>query len=157
MAIPFSTSFKRASASFYKTFRVSPGETEGRPVYELGNGEWNIPHLRTLLEEIIPRSHSIRDFEIEHEFRSIGRRTLLLNASRISHKEQEEEFILLAMEDVTESKRAAEELARKAEDLSRSNRDLEDFAHIVSHDLQSPLKKMLATKRPASQCPRNAK
>ena len=135
---------KRASASFYKTFRVSPGETEGRPVYELGNGEWNIPHLRTLLEEIIPRSHSIRDFEIEHEFRSIGRRTLLLNASRISHKEQEEEFILLAMEDVTESKRAAEELARKAQDLSRSNRDLEDFAHIVSHDLQTPLKKIIA-------------
>ena len=59
---------RSANRSFYKTFKVEPAETEGRSIYDLGNGQWNIPALRTLLEEILPRHISFDDFEVEHNF-----------------------------------------------------------------------------------------
>jgi two-component sensor histidine kinase/PAS domain-containing protein len=94
---------KTANAPFYTTFQVEPNETEGRYVYELGNGEWDIPRLRELLEQILPRDHSFDDFEVEHTFREIGRRVMLLNARRIDHLK----LILLVIEDATEARRAA--------------------------------------------------
>ena len=76
-----------ANKSFYDSFKVTPEETEGNLIYNLGNKQWDIPKLRTLLEEILPKDNKFDDYEVEHEFLSIGRKTMLLNARRIIQKE----------------------------------------------------------------------
>jgi two-component system, chemotaxis family, CheB/CheR fusion protein len=91
----------RANRSFYRVFQVSPEDTEGRRIYDLGDRQWNIPSLRKLLEEIIPENASFDDFEVEHDFKSIGKKTMLLNAKRIERKTGAEPLILLAIEDIT--------------------------------------------------------
>ena len=96
---------KTANRAFYRTFRVSPEDTEKRPVYELGNGQWNMPRLRLLLEEILPKHAQVDDFEVECEFPDIGRKTMLLNARRFD-VEATGHFILLSIQDITERKRA---------------------------------------------------
>jgi len=94
-----------ANAAFYKTFTVRPGETNGRLIYEVGNGQWNIPRLREFLEDILPRNSFFDDFEVTHDFESIGRRTMLLNARRLNTGEQDApRRILLAIDDITEGK-----------------------------------------------------
>jgi two-component system CheB/CheR fusion protein len=90
-----------ANPAFYRTFDVSTGDTEGRPIYELGNGQWNIPRLRELLEEIIPQNSRVDDFEMSHDFLHIGSREMRLNARRVE-LQPGHPFILLAIEDVTE-------------------------------------------------------
>src|SRR4028119_120546 len=70
---------RSANRAFYQTFEVSPEETEDHLIYELGNGQWDIPALRTLLEDIVPQSSVFNDFELEHDFPSIGRKVMLLN------------------------------------------------------------------------------
>lgn len=102
-----------ANRSFYRTFQVTPEETEGRLVYELGNRQWDIPELRKLLEEIVPLNSHFDDYEVEHGFPQIGRRTMLLNARRIYREGNRTEMILLAIEEVTERKRAEGELVRR--------------------------------------------
>ena len=97
---------KTANHSFYQTFQTSPGETEGRLIYELGNHQWDIPDLRRLLDDILPRDTSFEDFEIEHEFPAIGVKTMRLNARRIAQNRDGMQMILLAIEDVTERRRA---------------------------------------------------
>jgi PAS domain-containing protein len=72
-----------ANRSFYQTFAVEPEQTAGRLVYELGNGQWDIPKLRTLLEDILPEDSSFHDFEVEHRFEGIGQRRMLLNARKV--------------------------------------------------------------------------
>ena len=96
---------KTANRAFYRTFRVSPEDTEKRLVYELGNGQWNMPRLRLLLEEILPKHTQVDDFEVECEFADIGRKTMLLNARRFD-VEATRHFILLSIQDITERKRA---------------------------------------------------
>ncbi len=91
-----------ANRSFYSTFRVKREETEGRLVYELGNGRWGIPALRRLLEDVLPSNHAIEDFEIEHVFPGIGHRVMLLNARGMRPGEGAPQSILLAFQDLTE-------------------------------------------------------
>src|ERR1044072_9475658 len=100
---------RSANRAFYQTFHVSPGETEGRLIYELGNGQWDIPDLRTLLEDIVPKSSVFDDFELDHTFPVIGRRVRLLNARKLQARHPGE-LRVLAMEDVTARKRAEEAL-----------------------------------------------
>jgi PAS domain S-box-containing protein len=102
---------RSANRAFYQTFHVSPGETEGRLIYELGNGQWDIPALRTLLEDIVPKSSVFDDFELEHTFPVIGRRVMLLNARKLQAGHHGE-LLVLAMEDVTARKRAEEALLK---------------------------------------------
>jgi len=99
-----------ANHSFYATFQVTPEETEGRFVYSLSDHAWDIPSLRELLEEIIPQNAYFNDFEVEHEFPVIGRRTMLLNARRIYREGKGADMILLALEDITDQKRLEEAL-----------------------------------------------
>jgi PAS domain S-box-containing protein len=94
-----------ANRSFYETFRVSPGETEGQLFCELGNRQWDIPKLRGLLEDILPKNTTIEDFEVEHDFPTIGRRAMLLNARQIYWQLHKAQMILLAIDDITERKR----------------------------------------------------
>src|SRR5471032_2999888 len=100
---------RSGNRAFYQTFQVSSEETENRLIYELGNGQWDIPDLRTLLEDVVPKSSVFNDFELEHTFPIIGRRVMLLNARKLrpgSHAE----LLVLAMEDVTERRRAEADL-----------------------------------------------
>jgi two-component system cell cycle sensor histidine kinase PleC len=91
-----------ANRSFYRTFRAEPDQTLGKPLYSLGNRQWDIPALRRLLEDILPRDITIEDFEMTHMFATLGLRTMLLNARRIVSEEMNVRLILLAIEDVTE-------------------------------------------------------
>ncbi|MDO9580857.1 MAG: PAS domain-containing protein [Bacteroidales bacterium] len=76
-----------ANCSFYNFFKVTPEETAGKHIYDLGNRQWDIPKLRTLLEDIIPKNNLFEDYEVEHEFLSIGRKVMLLSARCINQKE----------------------------------------------------------------------
>src|SRR5438128_1680889 len=100
-----------ANRAFYQTFHVSSDETENRLIYELGNGQWDIPDLRTLLEDVVPKSSVFNDFELEHTFPAIGRRVMLLNARKLQAGHHGE-LLVLAMEDVTPRKRAEEALLK---------------------------------------------
>jgi diguanylate cyclase (GGDEF)-like protein/PAS domain S-box-containing protein len=100
-----------ANSSFYKLSSMKPQETEGRLIYEVGDSQWDIPKLRELLQKILLKNTSFYDFEVEHDFPKIGRRTMVLNARRIRDGGSQTHSILLAIEDFTGRKRAEEEKA----------------------------------------------
>jgi nitrogen-specific signal transduction histidine kinase len=102
-----------ANESFYRTFQVEARDTEKKLVYDLGDGQWNIPALRKLLDDILPKNTFFKGFEVIHEFPAIGRKVMILNARQI-HSKQLPPIILLAMEDVTEMMAVAETLAGHA-------------------------------------------
>jgi len=113
-----------ANRAFYQTFQVEPGDTQTRSIFELGDGQWNIPNLRGLLEQIVAKNMEFSDFEIEHEFPTIGRRCMLLNARRIERESGQNQLILLAIDDITEHRRM-QELVASEEQLRQHNRALE--------------------------------
>ena len=127
-----------ANRAFYQTFGVSVAETENRLVYELGNGQWDIPALRTLLEDIVPRSSVFNDFELEHDFPLIGRRVMLLNARKMGQRSHAE-LLVLAMEDVTDRRRAEAEVAKAKDAAETANRTKSLFLANMSHELRTPL------------------
>jgi PAS domain S-box-containing protein len=106
---------RSASRSFYETFAVDPAATEGRLVYELGNGQWDIPQLRTLLEDILPEGDSFRDFELTHDFEGLGRRRMLLNGRKVYRPGNDSGLILLAIEDTSSTWRAGVDFASNRE------------------------------------------
>ncbi|EAR21039.1 PAS domain S-box protein [Nitrococcus mobilis] len=97
---------ERANRAFYRTFGVRRTETLGRCLYELGNRQWDIPRLRELMEQILPQNVPVEDFQVEYGFEQLGRRIMLLNARRIRDPQQQTQRILLAIEDITERRRA---------------------------------------------------
>jgi hypothetical protein len=104
-----------ANESFYRTFQVEQKDTEHKLVYELGNGQWDIPPLRKLLDDILPQNTFFKGFEVVHDFPHIGRKIMILNARRIYQENTDilsfPPIILLAMEDVTDMMNVAEMLA----------------------------------------------
>ena len=108
-----------ANRAFYQTFRTSRNDTEGCLIYDLGNRQWDIPALRTLLESVIPHRASVEGFEVEHDFPTIGRRTMLVNARKIFSPGENSGSILLAIEDVSEE-RAARKESKRAWQLTQS-------------------------------------
>ena len=139
-----------ANRAFYQTFQVSPEETEGRLIYELGNGQWDIPALRTLLEDIIPRNSVFDDYELEHDFPIIGRRVMLLNAREL-RADNHKELLVLALEDVTERRRIHDLELRFTAELQESYRRLQELEHLrdnltnmIIHDLRTPLTSVMA-------------
>ena len=128
------------SRSFYLTFQVDRQDVLGRPLYALGDGQWQIPALRTLLEKIIPERAAMDAFEVEHEFPRIGRRIMLLNARAVYHADHSRTTLLLAFEDVTERRaieRDKEQLLRQTEELLRQKDVLlRELEHRVANSLQ---------------------
>ncbi|WP_066408253.1 CheR family methyltransferase [Flavisolibacter tropicus] len=97
---------KTANRAFYKTFKINEEDAEGRYIFELGNGKWNIPKLRKLLHDIIPTNTQFFGYEIVHEFPNIGEKVLIINAHKVAQRIHGQELILLAIEDITEFRQA---------------------------------------------------
>ncbi|NGO50932.1 sensor histidine kinase [Allomesorhizobium camelthorni] len=129
-----------ASASFYRTFKVDPEHTQGRLVYSLGDGQWDIPALRVLLETIIPEHAAMDGFEVEHDFPNVGRRIMLLNARQVIYEDSSSRTILLAFMDVTARRsieREKELLLKQTEELLRQKDILlQEMQHRVANSLQ---------------------
>jgi len=106
-----------ANHSFYETFKVTPAETIGNFIYDLGNRQWDIPKLRVLFEDILPHDTVFNGYEVEHDFLDIGRKIILLNAREIFRENIGSHIILLAMEDITERKQLGEELKKAYDKL----------------------------------------
>ncbi|HYP12713.1 MAG TPA: ATP-binding protein [Bryobacteraceae bacterium] len=124
---------KLANRSFCNVFRVRPAETVGRLVYEIGDRQWDVPELRRLLDELLPSNGGFDDFQVEHDFPGVGRRTILLHARKLRRTKTQDNLILLVLNDVTERRRLERQLID-------SNENLRQFATVASHDLQAPLR-----------------
>ena len=124
-----------ANRAFYQIFRTSPADTEGCLIYDLGNRQWDIPALRTLLESVIPHRASVEGFEVEHDFPLIGQRTMLVNARKIFRPGSHDRSILLAIEDVSEE-RAARAESRRNWQLTQSIVDtIRDPLVVLENDM----------------------
>jgi two-component sensor histidine kinase len=121
-----------ASPSFYKTFQTLPSDTEGKLVYELGNGQWNIPALRGLLKGVIPNDATVDAFEVEHDFPSIGRRTMLLSSREILY-ENDQRKSLVTIYDVTVQRDLEAQAARL---IKQKDMLLKEMRHRVANSLQ---------------------
>lgn len=134
-----------ANEPFYKTFKVEKKDTEKKIVYDLGNGQWDIPELKNLLEDILPKNTFFKGFEVVHEFPDIGRRIMILNAREI-HSTKEAKLnippsiILLAIEDVTEMMTVAETLATHTKDfevkLTERTKTLGEHIELLKREIE---------------------
>jgi two-component sensor histidine kinase/PAS domain-containing protein len=122
-----------ASRSFYSAFKVSPEDTEGRLLYTLGDGQWDIPKLHLLLEKIVPERGVMEGYEVGHEFPGLGNRTMLLNARQVFYEGGSHTTILLGIEDVTVQRVLERE---KDELLKQKDTLFEELQHRVSNSLQ---------------------
>ena len=129
-----------ASRAFYETFKVDTGHTMGCRLYDLGDGQWNIPALRLLLETILPEKTAMDGFEVEHDFPGVGRRTVLLNARKVISRTGADGAILLAVTDITARRAVERDLAGQlehAEELLRQKQVLlQEMQHRVANSLQ---------------------
>jgi PAS domain S-box-containing protein len=122
-----------ANRAFCQTFSVTRQSFEDRPVYALGDGQWNIPSLRLLLENIALQHGVMEGYEVEREFPEIGRRTMLLNAREVVSQRNARKLILLTIEDVTERRAAEREMT---EVLGQKEMLLHEMQHRVANSLQ---------------------
>ncbi|WP_413172274.1 chemotaxis protein CheB [Anabaena azotica] len=138
-----------ANQFFYEVFQVEPEKTENRLIYEIGNGEWNIPQLRSLLEDILPQQGQFLDVEIEHDFEQVGHKIIRLNGRQITQI-GDTPLIILVIEDITQRKQletersqllVQEQLARTA--AERANCAKDEFLSVLSHELRNPLNSLL--------------
>jgi len=123
---------KTANRAFYTWFQVSKGETEGRFVYDLGDGQWDIPSLRTLLDRVVSRNEVVDDFEVEHTFPSVGRKSVLLNARPFPPDSENPELILLGIQDVSA-------LRERSDELAEVSRNKDEFLATLAHELRNSL------------------
>ncbi len=140
---------RRANRAFLESFGLSPQETEGRAIYELGDRQWDIPVLRTMLEGVLREGRPFEDYFVEHEFPLQGVRSMVVNARRLRQATGHDEMILVAIEDRTEALRAEGERAERVrfEEVARAaeaaNQLKDEFVATASHELRGPLNAMV--------------
>jgi len=130
------------SRSFYEVFKVNPKETVGQLIYDLGNKQWDIPKLRELLETILPQKTTFDNYEDEHDFTTIGRRIMLLNARQIERGMGKERIILLAIEDITERKEielGLEKARKELETTKISENEAREYAESIINTVRESL------------------
>lgn len=138
-----------ANEPFYRTFQVEHSDTEGKVIYELGNGQWNVPTLRRLLEDVLPNNTFFKGFEVAHDFPVIGKKVMILNAREIHSRPLSEDhhrtlfppIILLAIEDVTDMMLIAETLTEHA---NKHETTFGKRIHVMETELRK-LQKEIAT------------
>jgi len=131
-----------ASRSFYEVFKVNPKETVGQLIYDLGNKQWDIPKLRELLETILPQKATFDNYEVEHDFADIGRRTMLLNARQIQRVSGKERIILLAIEDITarrEIENGLEKARKELASIKISEDAVREYSESIINTVREPL------------------
>lgn len=128
-----------ANRFFYTAFQVNSEETIGKLLYELGNNQWDIPALKKLLKKTLPEKSTVENFEVTHNFETIGKRIMLLNARELKQKAEKKRLILLAIEDITSRRQAEEEMQRLNKELKQKAGELQQILYITTHDLRSPL------------------
>ena len=131
------------SRSFYDFFQVKPEDTVGKLIYDLGNRQWDIPKLRQLLETILPQKAVFDNYEVEHDFATIGKRVMLLNARQIEQAIGKKRIILLAIEDITEKKKLEREVLTAKDIAELASRVKSDFLANMSHELRTPLNSII--------------
>ncbi len=114
-----------ANKSFFDFFQVTKEATYGKYIYDLNGGEWDIPELKKLLEDILPKNSQFNDYEVTHNFNKLGYKIMLLNARRVVLEENKTQLILLAIEDITQQK--------------EQEKQKDEFISLVSHELKNPL------------------
>ena len=122
-----------ANRAFYQAFRMNRQDIHGRPVYGLGDGQWDIPELRLLLEGVAPQHAVMEAYEVERDFPIIGRRAMLLNAREVFFQKNSRKLILLAIEEVTDRRAAEREIANL---LQQKETLLQEMQHRVANSLQ---------------------
>jgi two-component sensor histidine kinase len=129
-----------ASRCFYEYFKEDAAQTRGRPFFELGDGQWDIPALRLLIETVVPEHKSMDGFEVEHDFLHLGRRTMLLNARLVRYEDHSRPTVLIAFRDVTDGRaieREKQELLEHTERLLAQQQTLlREMEHRIANSLQ---------------------
>lgn len=128
-----------ANEAFYNLFQVEQNDTEGKLIYDLGNGQWDIPSLKKLLVDILPKNSFFKGFQVEHDFPNIGHRTIILNARHIHSRDKTTAelfppIIMIAMEDVSEIMSIASRLAQYTNKLEKA---LSDRTHKLEKKIAS--------------------
>jgi two-component system CheB/CheR fusion protein len=132
-----------ANAAFLKKFEARAPEIEGKHLFEILDGQWKNDGLADMLQKMLPEKISVDDFHMELQLKPHGKRILQINTREIFHQSKKGKLILCAIEDITERKLAIDQYQSTISDLKLSNEQLDQFVHVVSHDLQEPLRKIL--------------
>ncbi len=136
---------RTANRAFYKTFKLIPGETEGKLIYQLDNGQWNIPQLKKNLERILVSKTNVRDFELKHYFKKTGEKIMCFNGRKLILEGEKEPMVLLIIEDVTARKKYEKQVEKEKNILTENyrlqniSRQKDDFIGMASHELKTPV------------------